>query len=303
MTTTRLRASGNTVDAAIMEPVSYIQNDSFRSASPDDILFLPAGSTIYADSIQSEMMEANGVGDYDLLTDLPLLSQEGEPFLFRKMNYLRFQAEQMRLLILSSSGSRKLQNKRRCLLQDAESIRNHIAECNLRLVISIARKFSNSSCDFDELMSEGNEILLKAISKFDFSRGFRFSTYATHSLQRHFYRFAQRQKRRNSKEFKSGGEFLNEVAATPEDPVISEWIREEHRVSELIARMAERLDEREQTVIAGRFGLAGTGVVKTLRELATDLGLSKERIRQLQIAALDKLRDFLEELEPGLVSA
>jgi len=169
-------------------------------------------------------------------------------------------------------------------------------------VISIARKFSNSSCDFDELMSEGSEILLKAITKFDFSRGFRFSTYATHSVQRHFYRFAQRQKRRNSVEFKSGFEFLNEVPATEEDPVISEWIREEHRVSELVTRMAERLDEREQMVILGRFGLSENGAVKTLRELATDLGLSKERVRQLQIAAVDKLREFFEELEPGLVS-
>ena len=66
--------------------------------------------------------------------------------------------------------------------------------------------------------------------------------------------------------------------------------------------MAERLDEREQMVIVGRFGLSENGVAKTLRELATDLGLSKERVRQLQIAAVGKLRDFFEELEPGLVS-
>jgi len=286
----------------MIEPVIFIENGSFQNASPDEILTLPVGSSIYADCVQSEMRQLDGVGDFDLLTDLPLLSQEGETFLFRKMNYIRFQAEQLRLLLLNSKGSRKLQIKLRCLLQDAESLRNHIAQCNLRLVISIARKFSNSSCDFDELMSEGSEILLKAITKFDFSRGFRFSTYATHSVQRHFYRFAQRQKRRNSVEFKSGFEFLNEVPATEEDPVISEWIREEHRVSELVTRMAERLDEREQMVILGRFGLSENGAVKTLRELATDLGLSKERVRQLQIAAVDKLREFFEELEPGLVS-
>ena len=302
MNTTRARASGNLLEASMIEPVIFIENGSFQNASSDDMLSLPVGSSIYADCVQNEMMHLDGVGDFEMLTDLPLLSPEGETFLFRKMNYMRFQAEQVRLLLLNSTGSRKLQNTLRSLLHDAESVRNHIAQCNLRLVISLARKFSNSSCDFDELMSEGNEILLKAITKFDFSRGFRFSTYATHSVQRHFYRFAQRQKRRNSVEFKSGVEFLNEVPATEEDPVISEWVREEHRVSELIMRMAECLDEREQMVIVGRFGLSENRVVKTLRELATDLGLSKERVRQLQIAAVDKLREFFEELEPGLVS-
>ena len=302
MNTTRARASGNLLDASMIEPVIFIENGSFQNASSDDMLSLPVGSSIYADCVQNEMMQLDGVGDFEMLTDLPLLSPEGETFLFRKMNYMRFQAEQVRLLLLNSTGSRKLQNTLRSLLHDAESVRNHIAQCNLRLVISLARKFSNSSCDFDELMSEGNEILLKAITKFDFSRGFRFSTYATHSVQRHFYRFAQRQKRRNSVEFKSGVEFLNEVPATEEDPVISEWVREEHRVNELIMRMAECLDGREQMVIVGRFGLSENRVVKTLRELATDLGLSKERVRQLQIAAVDKLREFFEELEPGLVS-
>ncbi len=52
-------------------------------------------------------------------------------------------------------------------------------ESNLRLVASIARKFSKSRNDFEELLSEGNAILLYAVDKFDFSRGFRFSTYAT----------------------------------------------------------------------------------------------------------------------------
>ncbi|MEQ9410268.1 MAG: sigma-70 family RNA polymerase sigma factor [Fuerstiella sp.] len=284
-------------------PVIYISNDSFPQADRDEMMYLPPGVSMYGDREDDQMLEIDGIGDFDLLTDLPLLSPEGEAFLFRKMNFLRFEAEQVRAKLVDDPDNTKLGKQLNRLLEDADAVRNHIAECNLRLVISIARRFSNSSCDFDELMSEGNEILLKAITKFDYSRGFRFSTYATHSVQRHFYRFVRRLQRKNNLEFKTGSELLSELPMAEADPEIGQWIREEQRVTELIARMSERLDEREQTVIAGRFGLSESGVVKTLRELAAELNLSKERVRQLQLMAVDKLRDLFDELNPEMASA
>jgi RNA polymerase sigma factor (sigma-70 family) len=289
-------------EAAAMSAIDYIAHDSFTSADPDSILYLQSGSSIYADRDDDQTLDVDGCGDFEQLTDLPLLSPDGEVFLFRKMNYLKYQAEQLRLQSAEPTDADLGRIQR--LLDDAEAVRNHIAECNLRLVISIARRFSNTSCDFDDLMSEGNEILLKAISKFDVSRGYRFSTYATHSVQRHFYRYTRRTHRRSALEIRSTAELLNEVPDTEVDPVIAEWIREEQRLTEVIARMAERLDEREQMVIAGRFGLSDSGgVVRTLRELAADLGLSKERVRQLQLAAVEKLRDLFDELDPEMVSA
>lgn len=286
-----------TINSDTLPPVSYIQHSSFDELPAEDFLYISEGS-IYSDREAAETLDLDGCGDFELLTDLPLLSPAGETFLFRKMNYLKHCAEQARLLH-TEEGDR--QSRR--FNDDADAVRNHIAECNLRLVISIARKFSNSHCDFDDLMSEGNEILLKAITKFDFSRGFRFSTYATHSVQRHFFRYTQRQQKRNMVEYRSAVEILNEVPSDELDPLIAQWIQEEERISELVARMAERLDEREQVVISGRFGLSTGGVVRTLRELAGDLGLSKERVRQLQIVAVDKLRDFFDELAPDYAAA
>ncbi|MCA9051743.1 MAG: sigma-70 family RNA polymerase sigma factor [Planctomycetaceae bacterium] len=278
----------------------FIDDPEFSSAEiPDEFLMLPPGVGLYSDR-DGTQVDVDGGGDFELLRDLPLLSPDGETFLFRKMNYLLFLANRISAShaagrTAADSDDGKLQQ----LLEDADAVRNHIAECNLRLVISIARRFSNSSFDFDELMSEGNEILLKAISRFDYTRGFRFSTYATHSVQRHFYRLVQRRMRRNTIEIPGSGEFLAEVPQTAEDPVIAEWIREEHRMTELLARMSEILDEREQAVIRGRFGI-GTGAVKTLRELAEDLSLSKERIRQLQVTAVEKLRDLFDECNRDL---
>lgn len=282
------------VTCELSEPIAYVKHDSFGGDyEPRDLR--PDGS-IYADRDERQQLEIDGVGDFEALRDLPLLSADGEAFLFRKMNYFRHCAEQSRLKGLPEETVK-------ALLDDAEAVRNHIAECNLRLVISIARKFTASGCDFDDLMSEGNEILLKAISKFDFSRGYRFSTYATHSVQRHFFRYTQRVRKRNQFEYKSSVELLNELPESEQDSTIQTWIREEQRMTALVSRMAERLDSREHQIVVGRFGLATDGVCRTLRELSADLGLSKERIRQLQIVAVEKLRDLFDELDSELVSA
>ena len=281
------------------EAIDFVDNESFQQSGPKPPS-LPAGCSIYADRDADSEQEIDCAGDFEILRDLPLLSPEGEVFLFHKMNYLKHKAEEARRA--KGSDESKLQ-KVSGLLEDADAVRNHIAECNLRLVISIARKFSTGHADFDELMSEGNEILLKAISKFDFSRGYRFSTYATHSVQRHFYRYTQKMKRRHTLEYKSTVEVLNELPDSEMDESIAQWIREEGRMTDLITRMAERLDEREHRIIVERFGLAKDGVTQTLRELSAELGLSKERIRQLQIIAVDKLRDLFDELDPELASA
>lgn len=285
------------------EPIFYLSSEEFTSQSENSLLYFPAGQSIYSDGDSA----ADGVtesGDYESLRGLPLLTPKGEVFLFRKMNYLRYRAEQLReTLSQKNDPSEADLSDLASFLEDVKAVRNHIAECNLRLVISISRKFSASSCDFDDLMSEGNEILLKAINKFDYSRGFRFSTYATHSVQRHFYRYTQKQLKRNTIEHKSSVELLNEIPNADTDLVIAEWVREEQRVTSLIAVMADRLDEREHRIVVARFGLSGDGVVKTLRELSTEMGLSKERIRQIQIIAIEKLRDLFDELDPELVSA
>lgn len=276
-----------------MEPIFYLPSDDFTELCEDELLYLPQGESIYSESQNSKA--ASEGGDYQTLRGLPLLSPAGERFLFRKMNFLRYQAEQIRS---SKKQSEEASSEIQMLLEDAEAVRNMIAECNLRLVISISRKFSTAACEFDELMSEGNEILLKAIGKFDFSRGFRFSTYATHSVQRHFYRYTQRKTKRDTVEYRSSVEILNELPSAAEDELINQWVREEQRMTQLISRMAERLDEREQQIVTSRFGLGGDSPAKTLRELSAEMGLSKERIRQLQIIAVEKLRDLFDELDP-----
>ena len=199
--------------ACAKPPIEFIPNEEFDRVEELKVLQIPAGTTLYSDRDDAGMTEVTSVGDYDGMHALPLLSVVGEAFLFRKMNFLKFRAFQLSeaddCKTITPVAMREVQD----LLSDAEVVRNHIAECNLRLVISIARKFATSQSEFDELVSEGNMIMLKAIDKFDFSRGFRFSTYATHSVQRHFYRLSKQKNRRGSVEMESAVELINAFPA------------------------------------------------------------------------------------------
>lgn len=276
-------------------PIEYIASDEFLSADADAILVLDADRCLYEDSLQTGLMEVDEAGDFEQLRNLPLLTAAGERFLFRKMNFLKYQASQLRESCHAAGQAEDTCPDIQWLLQDAENVRNHIAECNLRLVISLARKFATGHADFDELMSEGNEILLKAISKFDYSRGFRFSTYAVHSVQRHYFRYLKRGLRRQQKELRTSSEMMQEVPEGDVDELICQWVQEEHRMGILVQRMSECLDERERHIVVERFGLAD-GRAKSLREVSDEMKLSKERIRQLQMTAVEKLRDVFETI-------
>jgi len=222
----------------------------------------------------------------------PLLTPAGELHLFRRMNYLRFLANRKRSKIDPRQPRIKIVREIESIVAESEIARCQLVESNLRLVASIARKFSKSMADFEDLLSEGNSILLYAIDKFDFSRGFRFSTYATHAIQRHFFRVIQRMQRKRRFEIDSPADLLLDTVtapnAAPENstPTLT---------PEVLRQMAKLLDERELQIIQERFGLRKKSESdKTLKVLSDEMGLSKERVRQLQHRALAKLREYLE---------
>lgn len=302
MAATLTRGRSAIRSSAVGEPLvapQFIPNDEFEAGSEDGFLQLPAGVDLYADEDDAASASAFPIATFGLTQTLPILSREGEAFLFRKMNYLKFCAAQLcsETNELDESSQRRVEH----LLADANAVRNHIAECNLRLVISIARKFATEQVEFDDFLSEGNMILLKAIDKFDFSRGFRFSTYATHSVQRHFYRYSKQRLRRRKREMASSATEISQLSVAEDEVEDFESIAlEEQRLQTLLHRMDECLDEREQFIVRERFGIGTGGVARTLRDIGAEIGVSKERVRQIQWNACDKLREFLGEmgLEP-----
>ena len=225
---------------------------------------------------------------------LPPLTAEEEHVLFRRMNYARFEAEAIRSTFTSQRRTKKKLKRIQELLDEADQICRRIVESNIRLVVSIARKYSTSAQQFQEFVSDGLLILLGAIRKFDYSRGFRFSTYATHSVQRHYFRLSDRTRKYTQRFVLTPGEVMAEIAGESDDEV---EVQSDPAVTyrRLMQAAEGRLTEREEVILERRFGTGEHGMTQTLREIASDLGISKERVRQIQIAALAKLRDVATE--------
>lgn len=272
--------------------ISFIHSPEFLKMTLADVTW-QAGE-IYADESQDLRSTGDRIVPSHLsyLFQKPLLTPPGELHLFRRMNYLRFLANRRRSQIDPSRPRVKVVREIESLIAESEVARRQLVESNLRLVASIARKFAKSMHDFEELLSEGNAILLYAIDKFDFGRGFRFSTYATHAIQRHFFRVIQRMQRKRRFEVDSSPEILLETVAAPDIDTPSTGPT---LTPQMLRQMSQLLDERERLIIEERFGLrTKTSSEKTLKDLSEEMGLSKERVRQLQHRALSKLREFLE---------
>lgn len=231
-----------------------------------------------------------------------------------------------------------------------EQARQQMIESNLRLVISIGKRYIHRGFPFSDIVEEGNIGLIKAVEKFNYKRGFRFSTYASWWIRQYIERAIINQgklvrlpvhvvERLNRylnrveamvQEFgreptaaevavkmkiteeevldlkqvvrttcsldspisDRADTFLRDVIEDPMCPSPADTAEGVLRRAEMMAWVKE-LPEKEQTVIVSRFGLDG-GEAKTLEEIGSELGLTRERVRQIEMAALSRLRHTIE---------
>jgi RNA polymerase primary sigma factor/RNA polymerase sigma factor len=222
------------------------------------------------------------------LYEMPLLTREQEQHVFRKYNYLKYRAGKLREELDPAAPKAALMDEIEALYQQAIETKNEIARANLRLVVSIAKRHVTPDQNFFELVSDGNVSLLRAVEKFDFARGNKFSTYASWAIMKNFARtipgeFKHRDRYRTSQD--------ELFAATPEyrgNQMFEEGAQ--HTREAQVEKILRRLDEREQKIIMGRFGLERGHEPQTLKEVGASLGVTKERIRQIEARALNKLR-------------
>lgn len=232
------------------------------------------------------------------LCEEELLTQEQETALFRGMNYLKYRANLLRTGLAELDTEQIDPNavaEIQTLVAQAQAIRDHIIKANMRLVMSVVKKFVTPQHSFDDMLSEGVFTLMQAVEKFDYSRGFRFSTYAYRSIARTAYRTVSATQKEEAQMTRDAEEWAFECVDDRSSSPQSERVWSKLR--ELTASMLDRLDRRERFIVRSRYALGSHRKVKTFQYLADKLGVSKERVRQLEQRAVGKLQAMAEEIE------
>jgi RNA polymerase primary sigma factor len=226
------------------------------------------------------------------LYEVPLLTRKQEAHLFRKVNYLKYKAARLRGKLDQTRPRRTLMDQIERLYDAAVSTKNQIIRANLRLVVSIAKRHVGPAQNFFELVSDGNMSLMRAVEKFDYARGNKFSTYASWAIMKNFARTIPDEHRHHDRFRTSHAEMFTATEDLRSDQVEQEVAQTQREAK--VAKMLDCLDEREQKIIVRRFGLRH-GEELTLKQVGAELGVTKERIRQIEARALSKLRKAAEE--------
>jgi RNA polymerase primary sigma factor len=273
---------------------------------------------------------------------VPLLTAQDEVRLSQAIERGRKASEQPQAESLTDAECQELE----ATVREGELARAALTDANLRLVVSVARRYSNRGVPLIDLIQEGNLGLLRAVEKFDWRRGFKFSTYATWWIRQavsraiaddartiripvHLYDVVNRMARISSQLHQELGREptdeevgealqisaervreLNQVLPQPisldgfvgddQDTRLSDVVADENSVNlESVAEhrlLAEQIRDtlmtltpRERQVIERRFGLTDDHD-ETLTAIGREIGVTRERIRQIESTALRKLR-------------
>ncbi len=229
-----------------------------------------------------------------------LLSAKQERVLFRQYNYCRLRVCELKSTLktqpeIDTDLARQLLEWHR----KAELYRDQIARINLALVLAMAKRTRLNEMDFADMISEGNMALLRAIDKFDAERGFKFSTYACRAILKAFSRAGikfTKHRKMFPAEFDpklERSDYMQTKRADHEDDCVSE-------LADIIRSNRADLSDVEVAVVKHRFALQRDAEGQetktlTLEQVGRIIGVTKERVRQIQNKALDKIRLTLED--------
>ena len=308
------------------------ESEALRQARRD------ADATASADSVRAYLKQIGKVA---------LLNAEDEVQLAKRIEAGLYAAERVhRAADPTEKLCPQLRRDLTWIVRDGERAKNHLLEANLRLVVSLAKRYTGRGMAFLDLIQEGNLGLIHAVEKFDYTKGYKFSTYATWWIRQAITRAmadqartiripvhiteiinqlgsVQRNLRQNLGREPTPKEVAREMDLTPKkvlelqhyarepisldqtigeegDSRLGDFIEDSHAVVAMDAvsfillrqdlqSVLATLSEREASITRLRFGLTD-GRPRTLDEIGQVHGVTRERIRQIEIKTMAKLR-------------
>jgi RNA polymerase primary sigma factor len=288
----------------LAQPLDYIFHPDFDKPEMEAVM---AGAMPNAADYEAKKLSMKAPRDVPpelaACYEYPLLDAKQEAHLFRKMNFLKHKAARLREELLRdeeedfdvdpSRVKTTTLDDIEALQDQANVVKEMLINANMRLVVNIAKRHSGQTDNFFELLSDGNMSLIRAVEKFDYGRGFKFSTYASWAIMKNFARTIPDELHRKER-FVTGHDEVFEVAPdtrTDEHELVASKERATHSVN----RLLEYLEPREREIIRMRAGLDSHAKGMTLEEIGQKLGITKERVRQLNVRAMKRLRDIAHE--------
>jgi RNA polymerase primary sigma factor len=330
--------------------ILFVEDDSLDdvcdedSTGEDEYETYDSGFTFKEDSLLSNIEPDNLIGLYFCeAARCPLLTLEQEVDLAKRIERGLLAMEEISGITVRSA---KRYEELLFLIDDSWTAVDHLITANSRLVISIAKKYMHRGVPFLDLIQEGNIGLMRAAKRFDYKRGYKFSTYATWWIRQAVSRALSDQSRtirlpvhisdQLSKMFRMQHQLRQHLGRDPEiteiaeamdvppdkiqqmskdalyplsldmpvsvesDSVLGDYIEDQESpdpdevttlslLRQNLDQILEMLPPREVQILKLRFGLS-TGEALTLREVGLKVGVSRERIRQIEAQAIRRLR-------------
>ncbi len=287
----RLTAKQREIYELIPEEIDYVAHDSFEEKGAGKLYFGDEADQIDVPvwTHFPEVVEEAAMRTAKRTT----LSAQQEKTLFLQYNFARYKLSKL----IEAQNKRKTAPRAQKMVlwySRALNTRSKLVRANMALVLAMGKRTRIPNVEFTELISEGNMALLRSVEKFDASRGFKFSTYACRAILKSFNRLATKTGRYRQ-HFPT--EFDPDLERSDYD-VMKHDIQKQDSVEalrEIIAKNHANLSQVERTVVVERFAL-GTDRRKgrTLAEVGKIVGLTNERVRQIQNLALGKIKAALD---------
>jgi len=272
-------------------PIDYMDSPEFHKSNLEQVIL---GPPPHLEKKGGAVKAPPGLPPYlASLYAVPLLTREEEGYYFRKMNFLKFKASQLQKRIVGRRPRTRELDEIEQLIEKAVEVKNFLIRSNLRLVVSIAKRHMKPTTNFFEMVSDGNMSLIRAIEKFDYTKGNKFSTYASWAIMKNYARSIPAEHKLLDR-YRTG---IDEVFQFSEDGRSSQFADEaiNHRQHEIILDILDNLNERERAIIMHRYGLERGSESETLEQVGTRFNVTKERIRQIESRAMQKIRKIVED--------